>query len=60
MPHEAGLSITKPLPLTISPMPKQDVYHILAGAVYLERGPIFFLAPPGRKSATRLFVPSVG
>ena len=60
MPHEAGLSIAKPVPLTIAPMPKQDVYHILAGAVYLERGPFFFFAPPGQRSASRSFIPSVG
>ena len=40
-PHEAGLSIAKPFPLTSAPMPNQDVFHILAGAVYLERGPFF-------------------
>ena len=38
-PHEAGLSIAKPFPLTIAPLPRKDACHILAGAVYLERGP---------------------
>jgi len=47
MPHEAGLSIAKPFPLTIAPMPMKDACHILAGAVYLERGLFFFLHRQG-------------
>ena len=47
LPHEAGLSIAKPFPPTSAPLPGQDACHILAGAVYLERGLFFPLHRQG-------------